>query len=424
MHSFPSTLFVWTRFDFRSTNLDGWQAEQIKRVLAGGNPAAHDFFKKQGMGSDVQGETKYTSRAGQLYRAHLDKLAQCVFHPRVDSSFWLFSNCPVILRVFHARLARVRAVVLEVGGPAAAAAPEPVGGMSGLEELESQFAAMAAPSAAASSAAKPAAAKPVAAASSSAAKPAVSSPAHDADAAAKPAGPVVIKRDQTQVKAASLSLSTKKAFVAKPSAVGVGASSLDDMDFDQMAAQASASSAAAASASSSASASAAGKSEDLDAFASAAAVRPKKSNSILRPQVDVPVAPTASAPIAAKSASAPHGIPGRSASGSGASGSNPYAAADSAKLNTTFAKAKAIGSDAFFDRGDDRAAVQAKLSQYKGSSAISSDSYFDREPAEDELGTSPDSLGTIDLGDAINAVADQAEQLKKAASDWMNSFSR
>ncbi len=74
----------------RSTNLDGWQAEQIKRVLAGGNPAAHDFFKKQGMGADVQGETKYTSRAGQLYRAHLDKLAQCV-NPSIQACFKIFA---------------------------------------------------------------------------------------------------------------------------------------------------------------------------------------------------------------------------------------------------------------------------------------------------------------------------------------------
>lgn len=85
----------------RSTNLDGWQAEQIKRVLAGGNPAAHDFFKKQGVGADVQGETKYTCRAGQLYRAHLDKLAQCV-SPRMlrplCSSFGILIHPLISLR--------------------------------------------------------------------------------------------------------------------------------------------------------------------------------------------------------------------------------------------------------------------------------------------------------------------------------------
>jgi hypothetical protein len=59
-----------------STNLDGWQVEQIKRMIAGGNPAAHEFFKKQGMGPELQGEAKYSNRVAQLYRAHLDKLAQ------------------------------------------------------------------------------------------------------------------------------------------------------------------------------------------------------------------------------------------------------------------------------------------------------------------------------------------------------------
>ena len=60
----------------RSTTMDGWQHEQIKRMIAGGNPAAHEFFKKQGLGTDVQGESKYTHRVAKMYREHLDKLAQ------------------------------------------------------------------------------------------------------------------------------------------------------------------------------------------------------------------------------------------------------------------------------------------------------------------------------------------------------------
>jgi hypothetical protein len=101
---------------------------------------------------------------------------------------------------------------------------------------------------------------------------------------------------------------------------------------------------------------------------------------------------------------------------------NANSAADAEKLKTKYAKATAIGSDAFFDRGEDRNAVQAKLNKYSGASAISSDSYFDRQAPDDESGTSPDMLGTIDIGDALNAVADQAEQLKKAASKFFSGF--
>lgn len=108
--------------------------------------------------------------------------------------------------------------------------------------------------------------------------------------------------------------------------------------------------------------------------------------------------------------------------GAGAGGNNnPYAQQDAEKLQSKFAKASAISSDAFFDRGDDRAAVQAKLNKFSGSAAISSDAYFDREPPPED---DDDDLGTIDLGDAINAVADQATQLKNAAAKFFDDWTK
>jgi hypothetical protein len=89
------------------------------------------------------------------------------------------------------------------------------------------------------------------------------------------------------------------------------------------------------------------------------------------------------------------------------------------KLHNKYAKASAISSDQFFDRGEDRNAVQAKLNKFAGQGAISSDAYFDRVQPEDE---DDGDLGTIDLGEAINAVADQAAQLQKAASKFFSSF--
>lgn len=127
------------------------------------------------------------------------------------------------------------------------------------------------------------------------------------------------------------------------------------------------------------------------------------------------------------STSAAVSIPARTYGGYGnaaAAAKNPNADADADKLRNKYAKATAIGSDSFFDRGEDRQAVQEKLNKYSGSKAISSDAYFDRKPADedDESGTSPDTLGTIDIGDALNAVADQAEQLKKAAAKFFSGF--
>lgn len=59
----------------RSTTLDTWTEEQLQLMNAGGNQRARAFFKQHGwdeIGSDKI-ESKYTSRAAQLYRKQLEK---------------------------------------------------------------------------------------------------------------------------------------------------------------------------------------------------------------------------------------------------------------------------------------------------------------------------------------------------------------
>ncbi|KAL6753163.1 hypothetical protein V8C86DRAFT_2733924 [Haematococcus lacustris] len=61
----------------RSTTLDSWTPEQLKIMAVGGNHRARQFFTQHGwdeIGSDKI-ESKYTSRAAQLYRAMLEKEA-------------------------------------------------------------------------------------------------------------------------------------------------------------------------------------------------------------------------------------------------------------------------------------------------------------------------------------------------------------
>lgn len=59
----------------RSTTLDTWTEEQLQLMSVGGNQRARSFFKQHGwdeIGSDKI-EAKYTSRAAQLYRKQLEK---------------------------------------------------------------------------------------------------------------------------------------------------------------------------------------------------------------------------------------------------------------------------------------------------------------------------------------------------------------
>lgn len=57
----------------RSTNLDTWTTEQLKLMSFGGNGRAQLFFKQHGWSEDGKIESKYTSRAAELYRQLLLK---------------------------------------------------------------------------------------------------------------------------------------------------------------------------------------------------------------------------------------------------------------------------------------------------------------------------------------------------------------
>eukprot|EP01018_Ginkgo_biloba_P022132 Gb_31196 [translate_table: standard] len=57
----------------RSTNLDTWTSEQLKLMSFGGNGRAQVFFKQHGWTDGGEIESKYTSRAAELYRQLLVK---------------------------------------------------------------------------------------------------------------------------------------------------------------------------------------------------------------------------------------------------------------------------------------------------------------------------------------------------------------
>ncbi|GMJ06037.1 ARF-GAP domain 8 [Hibiscus trionum] len=57
----------------RSTNLDSWSPEQLKMMIQGGNNRAQVFFKQHGWTNGGKIESKYTSRAAELYRQILSK---------------------------------------------------------------------------------------------------------------------------------------------------------------------------------------------------------------------------------------------------------------------------------------------------------------------------------------------------------------
>ena len=57
----------------RSTNLDSWTVDQLKMMSFGGNGRAHLFFKQHGWSDGGKIESKYTSRAAELYKLLLAK---------------------------------------------------------------------------------------------------------------------------------------------------------------------------------------------------------------------------------------------------------------------------------------------------------------------------------------------------------------
>jgi len=57
----------------RSVNLDSWTPEQLKVMSFGGNGRGHAFFQQHGWTDGGKIESKYTSRAAELYRQLLAK---------------------------------------------------------------------------------------------------------------------------------------------------------------------------------------------------------------------------------------------------------------------------------------------------------------------------------------------------------------
>jgi ADP-ribosylation factor GTPase-activating protein 2/3 len=65
----------------RSCDLDEFTVEQLQRMTVGGNANALQFFKAHGVSETQMGsEKKYTTKAAQEYRKHLDKLVSGTTH--------------------------------------------------------------------------------------------------------------------------------------------------------------------------------------------------------------------------------------------------------------------------------------------------------------------------------------------------------
>eukprot|EP01121_Diplochlamys_sp_Union-15-3_P002265 TRINITY_DN1197_c0_g1_i3.p1 TRINITY_DN1197_c0_g1~~TRINITY_DN1197_c0_g1_i3.p1 ORF type:complete len:352 (+),score=75.41 TRINITY_DN1197_c0_g1_i3:38-1093(+) len=61
-----------THYSFcRSTLLDQWTQQQLNLMIKGGNAKARSFFREHGMSDREKPETKYKSRAAELYRYEL-----------------------------------------------------------------------------------------------------------------------------------------------------------------------------------------------------------------------------------------------------------------------------------------------------------------------------------------------------------------
>lgn len=58
----------------RSVDLDEWTPQQLLTMRLGGNQKAAQFFRKHGVTSGGKVESKYSSRAAELYKVHLSKL--------------------------------------------------------------------------------------------------------------------------------------------------------------------------------------------------------------------------------------------------------------------------------------------------------------------------------------------------------------
>ena len=77
--------------------MDKLRPDHLKRMIAGGNGHAYDFFKKHGWGAEQQRTKghveKYTSRCAKLYKHHLEGKARYAMSANKKEdlrSFFLF----------------------------------------------------------------------------------------------------------------------------------------------------------------------------------------------------------------------------------------------------------------------------------------------------------------------------------------------
>ncbi|KAL5501927.1 GLO3 [Sanghuangporus vaninii] len=365
----------------RSTNLDSWRMDHLRRMKVGGNAAATEFFSKHGgslLLSEGNTKKKYESKVAELYRAELDK------REKADAA------------MFPAGV-----FVEGAAGAAPASAPP--------EAAEDDFF---------DSWDKPASPKP-----------------KTSNGAAAPSKPVVINRAASSppsttprtVTSASLLASSTTTASARPARLGLGASRLNSasstggtgggakklgglkgaaktvapIDFEKAQREAEAEEARIKQLGYDR------KREEQEAVAAAAAASVIAATSKPASEVGGPsktgLSPTSIAPGGSRLVSHQKGSSqdmarlgmGMKRLGLGATDSSsntstpstPSASDESTYAREHFASQKAISSDMYFGRGihdpNRSAEAQARLAQFQGASAISSASYFGREEEEE-----------------------------------------
>ena len=369
----------------RSTNLDGWHADQLKRMVAGGNQNANDSFKKNGfVPMSVFGEAKYTSRAGKIYKDWLDK--------------------------------EVQAIVLDFEDASQQESTSQVnGGMSGLDALENEIMLLAG-----GGAKKPSKLphkaelqeapnvsedpKHLSAVAVTSDLPAthdtiVKKPVSKENKAENP-NPVL---SDLRVKADKSALSTSTSIQTIQKTLPYHDPLDDLMDLN-----------APKETEKSRSVEKKGNASLVALATGSTSIKPKKSHSILRPAASVESSLVESAGEREKSKSS------LSLPKSAASYSSTNDNADSVVLQTKYAKASSISSDQFFGRGNHAEVDNSRLDRFSNSKSISSASYFNER--ENDHGHVDDD--TVDLDDVANLVSSKAADLKNLAVSFLNSFNK
>lgn len=405
----------------RSTNLDSWRIDHLRRMKVGGNAAATEFFTKHGgslLLSEGNTKKKYESKVAELYRAELDK------REKADTA------------MFPAGV-----VVEGVAGAAPASAPPEAGEDDFFDSWD-----------------KPASPKPKA-----------------SNGTAAPAKPVAINRSASSpptsaprtITSASLLASSTTAASAKPSRLGLGASRLNSasstggtaggakklgglkgaaktvapIDFEKAQREAEAEEARikqlgydrkreeqeAATAAAATSAATTSKPASEVGGPAKAGLSPTSSNTPTNSRL-VGHQRGASQDMARLGMGMKRLGFGAAASPANTSApSTPSAADESTYAREHFSNQKGISSDMYFGRGihdpGRSAEAQARLAQFQGASAISSASYFGRDEEEEAaargLGTDGGLLGDGSL-EGVQTAAREALQRVMSNPDVQN----